>query len=201
MNAKRHVVACLPLLLVSEAAMAHSPIQGIGNFYNGVLHPLMVPAHLLLLVAAGLFWGQQGHKAVKTALAVFAVATVVGLTAAWFSVAIQSEVLILVLSAFIGLLVAIAPKVGLFWCGVIALLAGFFLGIDSAQEELYGEDKFVTLFGSGIAIYFLVLYPVAVADYLNKKPWQKIGVRVIGSWVAASALLVLALSLSPQAQA
>lgn len=201
MSTKRFSVVCLTALVVPEVSLAHSPIPGIGNFYNGLLHPVLVPAHLLLLVAVGLFLGQQGPKAIPPALGLFAFATVAGLTAAWFSVANETEAFILVLSAVIGLLIAIAPKVALLWSGVVALLAGFLLGIDSAQEELSSKDKLVTLFGSGVAIYMLALYPMALADYLNEKAWQKIGIRIVGSWVAASSLLVLALSFSPQAQA
>lgn len=200
MNTKRLVGVCVTGLIIPEVSLAHSPIQGIGNFYNGLLHPVLVPAHLLLLMAVGLLLGQQGSKAIHSVLGIFAFATIAGLTAAWFSVASETEGFILVMSAAIGLVIAVAPKVTLLWCGVIALLAGFLLGIDSAQEELSGKDKLVTLFGSGVAIYFLVLYPMVLADYLNKKAWQKIGIRIVGSWVAASSLLVLALLFLPQAE-
>ena len=192
----RFSLVCLLALVVSEPALAHSPIEGISNFYNGLLHPVLVPAHLLLLLAVGLFLGQQGPKRIKLALGVFSVATIVGLAMAWFSIGNAMETLILALSAVVGLLVVASVQTALFWSVVIALLAGFFLGIDSAQEELSGKEKLLSLFGSGVAIYFLVLYPIALADYFNKKAWQKIGIRIVGSWVAASSLLVLGLSLS-----
>lgn len=196
MSTKRLTLFGLLALAVAEPALAHSPIKGIGNFYNGFLHPILVPAHLLLLVAVGLFFGQQGPKKIESALGIFAIATILGLTAAWFSIGTEMETPILVLSAAIGLLIALSPELKMLWCALIALLAGFFLGIDSAQEELSGKIKFVTLFGSGVAIYFLSLYPMALADYFKKKTWQKIGIRILGSWVAASSLLVLALSIS-----
>lgn len=197
MTGKRFALVCLLALLLPETSLAHSPIQGIGNFYNGLLHPVLVPAHLLLLIALGLFLGQQGIKRVELALGVFAAATLAGLVLAWFSIGAGIEILVLALSAAIGLLVAISLHVPLIWCVVIALLAGLLLGIDSAQEELSGRDKLASLFGSGVAIYFLALYPMALADYFNREAWQKIGVRIVGSWVAASSLLVLALSLAP----
>jgi len=34
-----------------------------------------------------------------------------------------------------------------------------------------------------------------LAEYLQKKSWGKIGIRILGSWIAASAILVLALAL------
>ncbi len=186
-------------LLISDSAWAHAPIEGIGNFYNGLLHPVLIPAHLLLLLAVGLFIGQQGPKKVEVALASFALATIAGLTLAWFSIGAQAEFLVLALSTAIGLLIAIALGINRLVAAILVGLAGFSLGIDSAQETLSGQEKLVSLFGSGIAIYFLALYPMALVDYFNKKAWQKIGVRILGSWVAASSLLVLALAISKNA--
>lgn len=200
MNAKSYAFACLTLLIFPEAGFAHSPIQGIGNFYNGLLHPVLVPSHLLLVIAVGLFFGQQGPKTIQPALGAFALATIAGLAGAWFSVGIDAEILLLSVSVVVGLIVAISPKIALLWSVLLALVAGFLLGIDSAQEELSGKDKLVTLFGTGIAIYLLVLYPMALADHLTKKEWQRIGIRIVGSWVAASSLLVIALSFAPQNQ-
>jgi len=198
MTAKRLALVCLLALVISEPALAHSPIKGIGNFYNGLLHPVLVPAHLLLLLGVGLFWGQQAPRKIERVLGAFALATLLGLTAAWFSIGTGMETFVLMLSASVGLLIAIRPKTGLLWCSVIALLAGFFLGSDSAQDELSGKDKLLTLFGNAVALYLLPLYAMALADYFSKKEWQKIGIRVIGSWIAASSLLVLALSLSTE---
>ena len=196
MSRKHFALVCLSALVAPETVQAHTPIDGIGNFYNGLLHPILVPAHLLLLIAVGLFLGQQEPKRVELALGVFAAAIIVGLIMAWFSIGTGMETLVLALSAAVGLLVAISLHMTLLWCVVVALLAGLFLGIDSAQEELFGKDKLASLFGSGVAIYFLVLYPIALANYFSKKAWQKIGIRIVGSWVAASSLLVFALSLS-----
>ena len=96
-------------------------------------------------------------------------------------------------------MIAIKPEINRLVTAILGALAGFSLGIDSAQETLSGQEKLVSLFGSGVAIYFLALYPMALADYFNKKAWQKIGVRILGSWVAASSLLVLALAFSKTA--
>jgi hypothetical protein len=58
-----------------------------------------------------------------------------------------------------------------------------------------------SLLGSGIALYLLTLYAMVFAEYFSRHAWQRIGLWVIGSWVAAAALLVLALRLSPPAAA
>jgi hydrogenase/urease accessory protein HupE len=188
-------LCCLSAL--PTIAFAHTPIKGINNFYNGLLHPVLVPAQLLLLIAVGLFFGQQGPKENQAALMTYLAATALGLFAAWFSTGVQIEVIILASAATLGLLIALSLRVSLYWRLLIGAAAGFVLGLDSAQETLFGKDRFVALFGSGVGIYFFSLYPMGFADYFQKRPWQKIGVRVIGSWLAASSLLVLALSLSP----
>ena len=166
MNAhSKAAVLCLALFFSSNA-FAHTPIEGLGNFYNGLLHPVLIPAHLLLLVAIGLFIGQQGPRKVEAALASFALATIAGLALAWFSIGGQFESFILLLSTVIGLLIAINREINRLITIVIGALAGFSLGIDSAQESLSGQEKLVSLFGSGIAIYFLALYPMSLADFL-----------------------------------
>ena len=182
------------LLAIPQLGLAHSPIEGIDTFYSGLLHPAFVPAHLLLLLALGLFVGQRGAKANGLAILVFSVALTVGLIAAWFSIGDEIEVLILGVAAIIGILIVASLEVGRYWCALIAASAGLLLGMDSAQDTLSGKEKFVSLFGSGLGIYLLFLYPLALADTFNKKFWQTIGVRVFGSWIAASSLLVLALS-------
>ncbi len=183
-------------LCAPGTALAHTSVEGIGSFYNGLLHPIVVPAHLLLLISVGLFLGQQGPRRVELALITYLVGTVIGLIAAWFSMGSGLEIFILSLSAILGLLVALSLKVLVPLCAVIALLAGFILGMDSPQEELMGSQKLVTLVGTGISIILLAIYPMALANAFNKKNWQTIGIRIVGSWIAACSFLVLALKIA-----
>ncbi len=182
------------LLAIPRSGFAHSPIEGIDTFYGGLLHPVFVPAHLLLLIAIGLFVGQRGVKNNQSAVLVYFLAVAVGLIAAWFSVGSKIEMLILGAAASIGILIAASPAWNRYWFALIAASAGILLGMDSAQDTVSGKEKFVSLLGSGLGLCFLFLYPMALADTFNRKSWQIIGVRVIGSWIAASSLLVLALS-------
>ena len=184
------------LLAIPGSGLAHSPIEGIDAFYGGLLHPVFVPAHLLLLIAIGLFVGQSGVKDNQSAVLVYFLAVATGLTAAWFSVGSNVEMLVLGTAAAIGILIAASAAWNQYWLALITASAGLLLGMDSAQDALSGREKFVSLLGSGLGLYLLFLYPMALADTLNKKAWQIIGVRIVGSWVAASSLLVLALSYS-----
>lgn len=184
------------LLAAPEIAVAHTPIQGVGNLVNGILHPVLTPSHLLLLIAAGLFFGQRGFKETEPALMASIAAVVLGLATSGFSPGPQVEVFILACAAITGLLIAASPKIRICWYFVVGVAAGFSLGFDSAQETLSGKEKVIALFGSGVGIYFFSLYPVSFAEFCNNKNWLRTGIRVIGSWIAASALLVLAMEIS-----
>ncbi|MEJ2212805.1 MAG: HupE/UreJ family protein [Gammaproteobacteria bacterium] len=189
------------ILLIPEIVFAHGPIKGIGNFYNGVLHPVFVPSQLLLLSVLGLLIGQKGIDKNLLSLATFAFGTFFGLTLAWFSFAVEMEAFLLGGALTLGLLVALDFKFNPTWLSLIAFFTGLAIGMDSTQETLAGREKVATLFGTGVGLYLLQLYPMGLADYFNNKPWQRIGIRIIGSWIAAIAFLVLALAISPYAQA
>jgi hydrogenase/urease accessory protein HupE len=187
-------LALFLLLATPALTFAHSPVKGVGTFYNGLLHPVFVPAHILLIIAFGLFLGQKGAVNNRAAIVAFWIATAAGLIAAWFPVTGAMEPYLLSAAALTGLLIASNLPVPPFWCSLAAVMVGLLLGMDSTQETLLGSEKLIALLGCGIGINILVLFPTALADCLNEKAWQKIGVRIIGSWVAASAMLVLALS-------
>ena len=192
----------LPVLLLAPAtALAHSPIKGVGDFFNGILHPLFVPAHVLLMVALGLLIGQQG---VRTNLAtvwayaggVLAGLLLAGVGASLFDAQFQ-ELAILAAAVGAGLLVVFAAPVLPFLLALFGSLAGLLLGLDSLQAELMGRARSVALFGTGVSLYLLLLYPMAMAESFTRHPWLRVGVRILGSWITASALLVLALLFAP----
>ena len=69
------------------------------------------------------------------------------------------------------------------------------VGIDSAQDDLSGRGRLAALLGTCVSAYLLLLYAMVFADFFTRREWQRIGLRIAGSWVAASAMLVLSLSL------
>lgn len=178
-----------------DPVLAHVPFAGLNELYNGLLHPVVVPAHLLLIISVGLFLGKQKSTSVGASLLVFGVFAFGGLL---LSVAVTNgigEQYLLSLAAIFGVLLAFNLKLPCVISLVIAAGSGFLLGLDSVQAVLTGKAKFFSLLGCGLGICFLFLYALAFSDYFDDRRWQKIGVRVVGSWVAASAILVLTLSL------
>ena len=183
------------ILLLPGAALAHSPIPGIGGFYEGLLHPLLVPAHLLALVGLGLWLGQQPLPRIESALLSFSLLLVAGLVLAAFAPPGGGQTSLLLACALgVGLLVAAAWSLPRYATAGVAGVVGLLVGLDSAPEATGMRARLIVLAGVGVGVHLLLLNVVALTSYAHK-PWLKVGVRVLGSWSAASALMVLALAL------
>jgi len=184
------LLACMPGLV-----LAHAPIEGMDSFYNGVLHPVLVPAHLLAIVSAGLLIGQQGVKRMQPPLIVFLLVLIAALTVTGQSdLALpesNGEMLLLSMAVLCGVLVAIGMRLSLIPLMAIASVTALLVGFDSSQPELQGRAKLAILTGTGVGAFLLILYAAAAAEFANRA-WQKIGIRILGSWATASAFIVLA---------
>jgi hydrogenase/urease accessory protein HupE len=194
MNSVRSGFAGIMLLWLPGVAAAHSPIKGLDNFYAGLLHPVFVPAHLLSVLALGIFFGQRGPKRVQAAIIAFLGATFLGLAATAVAIPVSVELPLLIGAGVTGGLVALDRQLPLAVCVVLAAVLGLMIGFDSAQPQLFGRAWLAAMLGSGIAVYLLLLYAMVFADWFGKRSWQRIGLRVLGSWAVASALLVLSLA-------
>ena len=179
------------VMLAAHPAAAHAPIPGVGGFAGGLLHPVLVPAHAMSLIALGLFLGQQRER--RIAALVFAMALAGSLLALALAVGetVAGEVL-LADAALLGLLVAAAwtpPKL-IAW--LLAAIGGAALALDSPPDAVTIEEGNRMLLGTGLAACVVLALVVAAAS-LARKSWQQVGVRIAGSWIAASAILGLAL--------
>ncbi len=195
MTAVRAVVCGLALLLLPGVALAHSPIKGLDNFYVGLLHPLFVPAHALAVFSFGILLGQQQVHRVQSVALAFLLGLLAGLAGSlWWSAA-WLEPGLLSMAVVVGLLVALAREYAVTAIAVGAVLLGAMIGLDSQQSDLSGRGWFAAMLGTVIGVYLLLLYAMMFAEFFSKRVWQQIGLRVLGSWAAASALLVLSLTL------
>ena len=191
MNRTRLSVAFIGLLL-STPASAHAPIMGIGGVPGGVLHALLIPEHGLSLVALGLVLGRQQQLVRHTGMLIFFGALACGLVAAAL---IKEEALaadaLVVATGMLGLLVAAAwmpPSLGL----PLAAVAGLTMALDSRPEGTSTAEAIAMLIGSGLGAA-VALAVIAEGSVLVRGRAQLIVARVAGSWIAAIAILVLAL--------
>ncbi|MGD1990562.1 MAG: HupE/UreJ family protein [Chromatiales bacterium] len=178
-------------------ALAHAPIEGMDSFYNGVLHPVLVPAHLLAIMTAGMLIGQQGVKRMQAPLIAFLFVLIAALaTTGFLDLSLPESVgerLLLSMAVLCGVLVAVEMELSLMPLMALGIVLGFLLGMDSSQPELQGRAKLAILTGTGVGGFLLILYAAAAAEFANRH-WQKIGIRILGSWATASAFIVLAFS-------
>jgi urease accessory protein len=173
---------------------AHTAIEGIDALYNGILHPLIVPAHLLGLLALGLLTGQQGELQIQRVLPIFLVPLFVALLYVALGGVLIVEQLLLLWAILCGSLVALKLSLPrwLLWACLVG--EGLLIGLDSVPMGLEGKDRFALLFGIFLGAGLFLMYLAMIVQRLVH-PWQQIGVRVLGSWIIASSLLVLTLSI------
>jgi urease accessory protein len=160
-------------------------------FLAGLLHPLGAPAHALALVGLGLLIGRQTRYAVPTAA--FVLALVAGLAALVSGLGeTDAPTVLLVASALAGLLTASAVQVPVLGTALLAAAIGGAVGLDSPPQEISFGRAIVALIGTGVGASILCGL-VALVAAKAARPWQAVAVRILGSWIAASAILVLAL--------
>ncbi len=177
--------------------LAHTTFPGLGEFASGFLHPLTTPAHLLVLLALGLWFGQRAPLRIKEPAAIFATAAACGLvlTTATHVGGVYPPVLTVV-GLCIGACVAVgAPMpfaIKLVACSVAALVLGLDSGADAGTP---GASAAKVLGATWVS---LVLCLVNAAFYVSLLPpvrWVQTGVRVLGSWIVAISFLLLAFAL------
>lgn len=199
-QSKLRVGRLLPVLLVLFAgpatALAHTQVEGVPDVLNGLLHPLGTPSHLLILLGLGLLAGQQSPLNLKTPLLAFlplsAAALLLTITGAITSV--YPPVLIgLALCA--GALVALEAPLPRLACMALFAAAALALGFDSAVETGSRAAVLQRLFGTWLSLSLVVFNLAYYVSLWAKAKWQKVGIRVLGSWLIAISFLVLAFSL------
>ncbi len=185
-------VAIAVLALTPSLAFAHD-FPGAGDFYGGMLHALTSLDMLLATVALGLLGGQQGRGPALSILGAFPLAVLVGAVIVALGLGPHDVTPALVtVMVLLGLLVAVAPALPAGAVLVLAVLLGLLVGAGNAAEM--GPDTQAWRFVPGVALaaVLVVSYAIGFVRWL-KAPWTRIAVRVGGSWIAATGIMVLAL--------
>jgi urease accessory protein len=183
-------------LALPATAGAHTVVSGVGDYFSGVLHPLTTPAHVLVLLGLGLLAGQQSPLNLKTPLAVFipVSALALGLTTTGIVKAVYPPVLIS-LALLAGLLVALEKPPTARVSRVLFALAALALGLDSTVETGSGLVIVKTLLGTWTGLILAVADIAYYSSRFTRWHWQKVGLRVAGSWITAASLMILAFAL------
>jgi|SRR5580700_895831 urease accessory protein len=163
---------------------------GAGALAGGLINPLLAPAHVVALIGLGLL---AGRSPVSKLIAAFAFGLAGGLGAiAWGMGETPASDVLLAAAALCGLLSAAGLTVPAWLVAPLALVSGVAFGLDSPPETISLRDAVLILVGTacgGVA----ALAAMAFAARAVVRLWHGIALRVAGSWIAAIAILVLAL--------
>jgi len=138
--------------------------------------------------------GQQLHR--RVTLAAFALGLVAGLAALATGVgATPAPIVILLGAATAGLGAASGRPVRELLGAPLALIVGAAVGLDSPPQATSIPTANAALVGTPLA-GFVTVALIAAGSARLREGWRHIGARVFGSWIAVSAILVLALRLA-----
>jgi urease accessory protein len=174
-------------------ALAHGSLA-VGDFYTGMLHPLLHFETLLPLLALALWAGQLGGAHAWRLPLAFSAAALLGAVAGMLDVELWLGRWLLRLSMLLlGLMVAASGRLPA-W---LALAMVCLFGIEQGQANTYApqeeiERPLLFLAGLGSSIG-LVFFHVVTRVVRYRAFWVQTAVRVLGSWIAATGLLVLVL--------
>ena len=156
------------------------------------LTQFFLPIHLLAVVALGLLGGQARRPA--STLTAFAIGLLAGSLAIAAAIReTQAATMLLTLAVIIGGSVVVRPAPS--WThSALALAAGLTVALNSPPQVLTIPGAMAAQLGTALAALATLAIVTAVAMQATR-PWQQIGLRIVGSWIAASAILVLALRL------
>ena len=181
--------------LIPSVAHAHLATTGLGPVYDGINHLLRSPEDLLPVVAMAFLAGLHGQGDSRRILFLLPASWLLGGLAGF---GYGAEVIPGAFAAFsclaLGLLIALdrrlPPRALTALAALIGLLHGWLngAGIGAARGDI------LALFGIGAAVFVLVAIGAALVVSV-KAGWQRVAVRVAGSWVAAIGLLLLGWSL------
>jgi urease accessory protein len=171
-------------------------------FLDGFTHPLETPSHLILLIGLGVLLGQQAGLHFIRNLLIFCASVLTGFVINnYLSLHWNNELILLLIALLVSLLVVLRFDYRQLWMQIITLLlsisSGIMLGIDSSPVVIpgLGANTFYNwLFGAAIGIYLAIIVIASISTLL-RNILQGIVLRVLGSWIATSALFVLTLTM------
>jgi hydrogenase/urease accessory protein HupE len=151
-------------------------------------------------LSLGLLAGQRAPESIKFPLLAFAIVSALALGFCMLrTVAGVYQPLLLGLALCLGILVAMETRLKEIAAIALFATAATMIGLDSGPESGSTIAVIKTLLGTWLCLLIVVFDLAAYVAYGAKKKWIRVGVRVLGSWIIAISLLVLAFALKKKA--
>jgi hydrogenase/urease accessory protein HupE len=177
-------------LLLPLRADAHLPTIGLGPVYDGIFHLLLSPEDLIPVVALALLAGQRGTDSSRRVLWILPIAWLAGGFAGMFIGNPRGPALACFSFLLLGGLIAANAKISPTLTTLLATLLGCIHGFLNGSGITRFNDGAYSLFGLAFTVFVLVALFTSFVIPLRRQ-WTLIVVRVAGSWIAASGLLML----------
>ncbi len=172
-------------------------------FTQGLLHPLQTPSHLILIISISFLIGQATTN--KQLLNYFFAITVAVITGIILNQNIRIpshwniELILLCVALIIGLLVVIRfKKINAILLSLLAIFSSLLLGYDSSPVVIpgLGSNSIYNWMAGAMICVVTSITLLSLIALILRPYWDGIILRVIGSWIATSALFTLTLSFS-----
>jgi hydrogenase/urease accessory protein HupE len=187
--------AIVLLCLDCPSAEAHLVTTGLGPLYDGIAHLALSPADLAAVVVLVLLAAMRGARQSRWLLALLPAAWLVGgLGGLTFPIAASLDwatgLSLLLAGALVAADIDLPLPVMATMSAIIGALHGFLNGAALARTP------YAALELMGILVALIVVVTLVAGLVVSLKAfWMRIVVRVLGSWIAATGLLMIGWSL------
>ncbi len=180
----------LAFAICPAPTQAHLNSTGMGPIYDGLLHFLLSPEDIVPVVALALFVGLRGPQYGRRALFLLPACWLLGCLIGTMGTRSITFPLTAISFLVFGGLVAANAQLSLRVTSLLAALLGLFHGYLNGAGMRWSTSVFVAYLGLVTGVFILVALVAAFVIRL-RPPWARIAVRVAGSWIVASGLLML----------
>jgi urease accessory protein len=190
---KRMRARAIVLLAVAfgcRPAEAHLNATGMGPVYDGLMHFLTSPEDLVPALALALLAGLRGAPCARRAMFALPLSWLLGSLCGLFAALASAGTLAASLwFLLLGGLVVADAKLSLRSVTALCALLGMFHGYLNGTGMGLSVQALAAVLGLAAAVFVLVALVAALVVRL-RAPWGRVAVRVGGSWIAASGLLM-----------